>query len=131
MQNYRDILYTVAAVLLMIGLVALLITALDAAVQRRRYLAALAVIGVPLAVSRRSQLVQVAAPLVIGLPAASGCGLLAGRAYLQLGESNRIATPWASTGSLLGFALLAGLVVAALTVPGLGRSPHAEDLRRE
>ena len=130
-QNYRAILYAVAAVLLMIGLVALLITALDAAVQRRRHLAALAVIGVPLAVSRRSQLIQVAAPLVIGLPIASGCGLLAGRAYLQLTESNRIAMPWGSTSSLLGFALLAGLVVAGLTVPGLGRAPHAEDLRRE
>ncbi len=130
-QNYRAILYSVAAVLLMIGLAALLITALDAAVQRRRHLAALAIIGVPLAVSRHSQLVQVAVPLLIGLPIASSCGLLAGRAYLQLDDSNRIAMPWTSTGSILGLALLAGLVVAALTVPGLGRAPHAEDLRRE
>lgn len=129
-QNYRDILYAIAATLLTIGLAALLITAADAAVQRRKHLASLAMVGVPLGVSRRSQLVQVATPMLVGLPIAAACGLLAGRAYLQLGAAAQ-PVPWASVTTMLLGATSAGVVVAALTVLGLGRAPRAEDLRRE
>lgn len=129
-ENYRAILYAIAAVLLSVGLAALLITALDAAVQRRRHLASLSVLGVPLALSRGSQLIQVAVPLLIGLPAAAAAGLLAGRAYLMLGYT-RAPVPWPSVGVLVAVALLASLAVAGLTVTGLGRAVQAEDLRRE
>ncbi len=129
-ENYRAILYAIAAVLLSVGLAALLITALDAAVQRRRHLASLSVLGVPLSLSRGSQLIQVAVPLLIGLPAAAAAGLLAGRAYLML-SSEQAPVPWPSVGVLVGVALLASFGVAGLTVPGLGRAVRAEDLRRE
>lgn len=129
-ENYRAILYAIAAVLLSVGLAALLITALDAAVQRRRHLASLSVLGVPLALSRASQLIQVAVPLLVGLPAAAAAGVLAGRAYLML-TFQRPPVPWPSVGVLVGVALLASFAVAGLTVSGLGRAVRAEDLRRE
>jgi len=129
-QGYRYVLYAVAGVVLILGLLALLISGIDRAVERRRHLAALTVLGVPARVVRSSQLLQAAAPLVVGLPLAGGSGLLAGAAYLNL-IGARAATPWPAIVALVLGALAAGALVAAATVAGLGGRVQPQDLRQE
>ncbi|HEU4676402.1 MAG TPA: FtsX-like permease family protein [Motilibacteraceae bacterium] len=129
-MQYRSILWAVTAAALFIGFAAVAITALDRAVERRRQLAAFHVLGAPRRLLRRSQLVQTLLPLAIGLPAAAAAGLLAGRAYLQLiGEGAH--TPWRGVLATLGLGLLAALLVAAVSLPGIGRRVTPELLRRE
>lgn len=128
-DGYRALLWAVAGVVLSVGLAALLIAGVDQAVERRRHLAALTVLGVPARVLRRSQLLQAAAPLIVGLPVAGGTGLLAGASYLNL-VGSRAVTPWPAVTALAVGAVAAGLVVAAATVAGLGGRTRASDLRQ-
>lgn len=130
LRQYRAILWAATAAALLIGFAAVAITALDRAVERRRQLAAFHVLGAPRRLLRRSQLVQTLLPLAIGLPAAAAAGLLAGRAYLQLiGEGAH--TPWTGVLTTLGLGLVAALLVAAVSLPGIGRRVTPELLRRE
>jgi putative ABC transport system permease protein len=129
-DGYRAILYAVAVVVLAVGLTALLVTGIDRAMERRRHLAGLAVLGVPAGVVRRSQLLAALAPLAVGLPLAGGAGLLAGATYLSLGSVRR-ATPWEDVSLLIAAALAAAVLVAAATVTGLGGRVRPADLRRE
>jgi hypothetical protein len=128
--GYRRVLYAVAGVVLGVGLVALLIAGIDRASERRRHLAALAVLGVPGRVVRRSQLVQALAPLALGIPVAAGIGLLAGGAYLTVAEE-RSATPWPVVALLVVAVAAAGGLVAGGTLLGLGGRIRPADLRRE
>lgn len=128
--GYRALLWTVAAAILGLGLLALLVTGVDRAVERRRHLASLTLVGVPVSLIRRSQLLQATAPLAVGLPVAAGAGLLAGRSFLGF-ASPFLATPWPAALAATGIAVAGGLVVAAATVAGLGRAPGPADLRRE
>ena len=98
--GYRDVLYGAGAVVLLLGLASLLISGIDRAMERRRHLAALTLLGVPRRVVRGSQLLQAAAPLVVGLPLAGGAGLLAGTVYLTL-TGSRDATPSAAVTMLI------------------------------
>ena len=125
----RATLWSASATALLVGFAALLIGGVDRALERRRQLAALHVLGVPPRVVRRSQLIQALAPLAVGVPLAGSAGLLAGAAYLNFG-GERAHTPWQPV--LLTAAAGAGgaVLVAAGTVPALGRvSPGT--LRRE
>jgi len=54
--GYRDVLYGAGAVVLLLGLASLLISGIDRAMERRRHLAALTLLGVPQRVVRGSQL---------------------------------------------------------------------------
>lgn len=128
-DGYRALLWAVAGVVLSVGLAALLIAGVDRAVERRQHLAALTVLGVPARVIRRSQLLQAAAPLIVGLPVAGGTALLAGAAYLNL-VGSRAVTPWPAVTALVLGAIVAGLIVAAATVAGLGGRVQASDLRQ-
>ena len=119
----------------MLSVWALAFTAVDRAIERRTHVAALCVVGVPIGVSRRSQLWQTAAPLIVGVPAAVACGLLAGRSYLSLNadDPDMIAPhlPLQGIATLVVVCLAGAMAVAALTLVGLGRAPTSVDLRRE
>ncbi len=128
--GYRAVLYAVTVIVLAICLVGLLITGIDHAVERRRHLAALTLIGVQPAVVRRSQLLQALTPLIVGVPLAGCGGLLTGAAYLALiGQSTT--TPWPAVSAVTAAALAAAFLVATATVAGLGGRIKPVDFRRE
>ncbi len=129
-DQYRSGLYLLTGLVLILGLVALLITSVDRAVERRRHVAQLSVVGVPATVIRDSQWIQVLSPLAVGLPAAAGAGLLAGTAYLNL-VGQRHDTPWSATIWITVAALVASLLVATTATWGLGRHIDPTDLRQE
>jgi len=129
-QGYRTILWTVVGAALLVGFAALLIAAVDRALERRRQVAALAAVGVPLRVLRRSQLIQSLLPLGVGIPLAGGLGLLGGYGYLRYGEGIA-ASPVPSILATAVGGLVGALLVAALTLPALGRGATPELLRRE
>lgn len=129
-RGYEAVLFAVSAVVVAVGLLALLVSGIDQATARRRHLASLSVLGVPGRVIRRSQLLQAGAPLAVGLPLAGVTGLLAGAAFLNL-VGARSTTPWPAVAALVVAAVAASLLVAAATVAGLGGRVRASDLRKE
>lgn len=129
-QGYRTILWTVVGAALLVGFAALLIAAVDRALERRRQVAALAAVGVPLRVLRRSQLIQSLLPLAVGIPLAGGLGLLGGYGYLRYGEGIAV-SPVPSILAIAVGGLVAALLVATLTLPALGRGATPDLLRRE
>ena len=113
----RAIVWTVAAVLLSVGLLAFAVAAVDRAVNRRREVVALQLVGVPASLLRRAQWVEAALPIGVGTVFAIGTGLLAAAAYLTYGSAGHW-TPWHAAGilaliSLTGAAAIAGLTVIA------------------
>lgn len=129
-DGYRAVLWSVGGAALAIGLLALLIGALDRALERRRQIASLRAVGVPVGTLRAGQVGQMVLPLLLGVPLAGALGLLAGASYLAFGQATEV-LPWRSVGllTLASFALV--LVVGALTLPAVGAKVGPEFLRRE
>ncbi len=114
----RVIVYTLAVVILSLGLLTFGIAAIDRALGRRRELASLQVIGTPSATLRRAQWVEAALPTTLGTLLAIASGAFAGLTYLRLdGEwsrhLDRLVPPVLT---VAGAAVLASVAVAALTV---------------
>lgn len=129
-DGYRAVLHAVTGIVLLLGLASLVVHSVDQAVERRRHLAALTLLGVPSRVVRRSQLLQVGAPLLVGFPIAGALGLLSGVAYLNL-IGMRAITPLTSVVILILGALCASAVVVLASIVGLGGRVRAQDLRQE
>ncbi|WP_020574531.1 FtsX-like permease family protein [Actinopolymorpha alba] len=128
--GYLSILWAVTAVIVLVGLTSFGITAIDRAVERRRQVASLHVLGAPAKLARRSQLLQALIPLGLGIPLAGGLGMLAGSGYLAFG-SLRDDAPWQSVLAVVAAAMTAALLVAAASVPAIGRGVKPDLLRRE
>lgn len=129
-QGYALLLVTLAAIVLGIGLLAVLISAVDRAIERRRELARQVAVGVPVRVLRCSQLLQTFVPLWLGLVPAVGLGYLAVLGYLRYGG--------VAGAGLDGIVLLmlvaalgGALVVSAATLPGVAARLTPALLRRE
>lgn len=116
----RAIVWAVAAVLLSVGLLAFAVAAIDRAVNRRREVVSLQLIGIPAGVLRRAQWVEAALPIGLGTVLAIGAGLLAGAAYLAYGDANA-EFPWHAAETLTLISLGGAAAIAALTV--LAASP--------
>lgn len=129
-QDLRVIIWTVTAVVVLIGLAAFIIAAIDRAIERRRENATLQVLGTPPGLVRSAQLQQLLIPLLVGIPAAVALGLLSGASFLASGSALE-ATPWASV-SLIGLISTAMAAAAGLlTAIGLTRPVSPELLHRE
>ena len=126
----RLLVWSVAAVVLSIGLLAFALAAIDRVSERRRELASVQVIGTPRRVLRASQLVEALLPLAVGVPLAVGLGALAGQSFLALGGGEEWA-PVRPVLRLLVLSSLAGIVVAGLTTIGSSPPLTANRLRRE
>lgn len=126
----RALVWSIAAVILAVGLLAFGIAAIDRAVARRPEMVSLQVLGTPRRTIRLTQWLEALLPLAVGVPLATGLGLLAGSAYLSFG-STLVASPWTQVAGLAGTALLASVLVAGLTVIASSPPIRADLIRRE
>ncbi len=126
----RAIIWTLATVILSVGLLTFAIAAIDRAVARRRELTSLRLIGTPPALLRRAQWLEAALPTGLGCLAAILSGLFAGSTYLQLGSDMGDA-PWNQGMVLMGVAALAAAVIAGLTVLGTSSRLSPEHIHVE
>lgn len=111
-QAVRAVLWTLSAI--GTGLVALALTAVDRALERRRSVARQVAIGMPAHTFRASQLLQLLVPLLVSFALAFGCGLLLLRGYVALTGMPDLVPPSVLVG--IGAAAATGsLVVSALT----------------
>ncbi|MGN6251537.1 MAG: FtsX-like permease family protein [Marmoricola sp.] len=128
----RTLVWSIAAVILAVGLLAFGVAAVDRAVTRRREVVALQLVGVPRSVLRRTQWVEAAAPLVIGCCSAIGLGLYAGATYLTFGgDTSQRGVPWGSSLVLAAFAAAGAVLVGGLTVVAASPRIAPELIRRE
>ncbi|GAW50512.1 MULTISPECIES: FtsX-like permease family protein [unclassified Nocardioides] len=125
----RSVIWTVAGVVLGVGLLALLVSAIDRASQRRKEVVALQLVGIGRGTIRRAQGLETAVPVVIGSVLAVGLGALAGATFLSVDDSSTV--PWAQTVVLGGVAVVGGLVVAAITMVACAPRVRAEEIRAE
>lgn len=125
----RSIIWSVAAVVLGVGLLALAIAAIDRATQRRRELVSLRLVGLGPGVLRRAQWLEAAVPVALGTVLAIALGALAGAAFLTLDEA--VTMPWAATWRLMLAALVGSAVVAGLTVLTSAPPLRPEEIRAE
>jgi len=92
-QGYQLLWSTLAVIVLGIGLLAVLITTIDRAIERRRQVAGQVALGVPIRILRGSQLLQTLLPLWLGLVPAIGFGYVAVAAYLRMGAAPKLLPP--------------------------------------
>lgn len=128
--DLRAVVWTLAAVILSIGLLTFAVAAVDRAVARRRELVSLRLVGTPPGVLRRAQWLEAALPTGLGCVAAIVSGLFAGSTYLQLGTDMGEA-PWWQGALLMAAAVAAAAAIAALTVVGTSSRLVADHIRQE
>lgn len=126
----RSTVYSVAAVVMGIGLLAFAIAAVDRAISRRRELTSLRLVGIPASTLRRSQWIEALVPISGGAVLAIGLGHFAGATYLAFGDSD-LSTPWQPTLILAAAAALGGVLIAALSVIATNQPITADTIRSE
>ncbi|NJD66830.1 MAG: FtsX-like permease family protein [Chloroflexi bacterium] len=126
----RSTVYTVAAVVMGLGLLAFAIAAIDRAIARRRELTSLRLAGIPAHTLRRSQWVEALVPIAGGAVLAIALGHFAGATYLAFGDTD-LAAPWEPTLILAAAAAFGGVLIAALTVVATTQPITSETIRFE
>jgi len=126
----RSMVYSVAAVVMGIGLLAFAIAAIDRAISRRRELTSLRLVGIPASTLPRSQWIEALVPISGGAVLAIALGHLAGATYLAFGDTD-LAAPWEPTLVLAAGAAIGGIVIAALTVIATNQRITPDTIRTE
>ncbi len=129
-SGLRQIVWSVAAVVLSVGLLAFAIGAVDRAMSRRAELICLRLAGVSPRLLRRTQWIEAALPLGAGVVLAVGLGTLAGACYLAFGTEVSH-TPWRQSLVLAGVSAAAAAAVAGLTVVAASPRIRADLIRTE
>jgi hypothetical protein len=119
-----------ALVLLLMTACSLLISTVDAVMERRRPLAILSAIGARTSTLRRTVLVQVAVPLVVGLGLGVAVSLVTTTLVFRI-VSETLLLPIGSLVELAAVAALLVLLVTAGTLPWVRTATRAEGLRTE
>lgn len=128
-QGMLTMVWTLAAVIIAIGLATFTVAGVDRAIGRRRELTALRLIGTPARLLRRAQWLEAALPTVLGCTVAILAGAYAGATYLQRDDSLKISL--ASTISLAVIAVGTSLLLAAVTTVGTASRLDPEHIRSE
>lgn len=128
-QGMLTMVWTLAAVIIAIGLATFTVAGIDRAVARRRELTALRLIGTPARLLRRAQWFEAALPTVLGCAIAILAGAYAGATYLQRDDSLRI--PITGTILLAVIAVGTSMVLAAVTTVGTASRLDPEHIRSE
>ena len=110
------------------------VTMADSLRERRQGLAALVALGAPVAVLRRSALLQTAVPLLMNIALATGVSIGATVLYLTLDSDNGgtgVALPWAEWSLMAAAAIAAVLLSTSLTLPFIRAAARPDALRTE
>lgn len=123
--------WAMLALALSVGLVAVLVTAIDRAIERRKEMAAQVAMGVPARTLRVSQSIQVAAPTGLAVLGAILTGYLSTAAFLHSASPLLQTMPIRTIGIVLSAAVIAVVIVAAATLTGISSRLTPELLRHE
>ncbi|QWF78159.1 FtsX-like permease family protein [Amycolatopsis sp. CA-230715] len=129
-ESFRGVLLTAALFVLAVAAMSLLMLSIEQISERRRPLAALSAAGVPLGVLARGSLWQTAIPVVVGVVLAVAAGLGLTAPILRLANLPMVVDGGVLAG-LAGAAVLAVLLVTALTLPLLRQVTRLDALRAE
>lgn len=131
-QRLKVLVWTVAGVILAVGLLTFGIAGIDRAVQRRKQITALRLVGIGAGTLRRSQWVEATLPIGVGAALAVVLGALAGVTYLRWGDLDaRTPLPWGATWLLVGVAVLGSVLVGGATVIASSPRIRPEEIRTE
>lgn len=113
-QAVRSVVLVIGSLVVGMGLLSFALAVVDRAVNRRRELLSLQLLGVPSATLRRSQWIEAAVPVLGGAALALGFGGLAGDTYLGLADEP-LSVPWGALVVLAAATSMGGVVVATIT----------------
>jgi len=122
------------ALVVLVGGLSLAVTTADGLRERRNAHAALAAMGAPVRILRRSVLLQTATPLVLSVGLALAVSAAASWLYLHIGATPEVPTPplpWAGYGLVGASAIAASLLATAAALPFVRSAVHPEALRAE
>lgn len=112
----RQLVQVLSLVITAVGLLAFGIAATDRALERRREVISLQLVGAPGRALRASQWVEVAVPLVMGCALAIWLGRLAGETYLTFAVDERgLGISWAALTPTLSAAVGGGILLGLVT----------------
>jgi len=126
----KALVWAIAGLVLALGLITFLFSAVDRALGRRSEVVALQLVGAPSKLLRRSQYVEALAPLALGAALAIGLGFLAGTSFLAFGGIVDLA-PLRPTLILVAMAVAGSTLVAALVAAMASPAIRAEHIRSE
>jgi len=133
-DGYARVAMIGLALVVLVGGLSLTVTTADSLRERRHAHAALAAMGAPARVLRRSVLMQTATPLLITVTVAVGVSAAASWMYLRLGTSDGVpvpSLPWSGYGLIAASAVVASLLATASALPCVRSAAHPDALRME
>lgn len=133
-DGYARVAMIGLALVVLVGGLSLTVTTADSLRERRNAHAALAAMGTPVRVLRRTVLLQTATPLLLTVAVAVAVSAAASWMYLRLGASDGVPTPalpWSGYGLVAVCAVVASLLATASALPFVRTATHPEALRVE
>lgn len=128
-EGMLTMLTTLTVVVIGIGLGTFTLAGIDRAVNRRRELTALRLIGTPHRLLRRAQWLEAALPTVLGSVLAIGAGAFAGTTFLQ--RDDNVTMSSAGIVALLATAIATSVALAWVTTLGTTAKLDPEHIRGE
>jgi hypothetical protein len=134
MDGYARVALVGLALVVLVGGLSLAVTTADSQRERRSAHAALAAMGAPVRVLRRTVLLQTATPLLLTVAVAVAVTAAASSLYLRIGGRDGVPTPglpWDGYGLIAGCAIVASLLATSAALPFVRSAAHPEALRTE
>lgn len=128
-RGMLTLVWTLAAVVLSIGLLTFTVAGIDRALGRRRELTALRLVGTPGRLLRKTQWTEAALPTLVGSLLAIGAGGYAGVTYLQLDEDRVM--PLTTAFAVAAVAGVTSMLLAWVTTLGTTARLDPEHIRAE
>lgn len=128
-QGMLTMLTTLTVVVIGIGLGTFTLAGIDRAINRRRELTALRLIGTPHRLLRRAQWLEAALPTALGSVLAIGAGAFAGTTFLQRDDSLTMSS--AGVVALVATAIATSVALAWVTTLGTTAKLNPEHIRGE
>ena len=130
-DNFRRLANVVLFASLPIAGCSLAVSVAGGLSERRRPFSLLRLTGVPLALLRRAVGLEAVVPLVLGVTASAGTGLVAAGLFLRAQLDETLQPPGAGYFAVIGAGIVSSLAVVATTLPLLGRFTGPEASRND